>query len=287
MLYSIQPLNPIAIEVGPFAVRWYGILIGLGIVVAYILAVREGKKRGIEEETFMDLLIWAIPLSILGARLYYVTFKWDYYANNPGDILAIWKGGLAIHGALITGVIVAAVFCRKRNISFWKLADIAAPSIIIAQAIGRWGNFFNQEAHGGAVSREFLASLQLPEFIINQMYINGQYYHPTFLYESLWNVLGFVVLLLLRKVNLKQGEIFLSYLIWYSAGRFFIEGLRTDSLYFFDIRVAQLVSVTTIVVAIILIIWRRRQPDIPRYLDMPAVAKSKRSKGKGKKKKKK
>lgn len=286
MLSAIQPLNPVAFELGPLSVRWYGILIGLGIVVAYLLAVREGKRRGIQEETFMDLLIWAIPLAILGARLYYVIFQWEYYDKNPGDIFAIWKGGLAIHGGLLAAIIVAIIFCRKRGISFWKLADIAAPSIIIAQAIGRWGNFFNQEAHGGPVTREFLEGLYLPEFMINQMYINGEYYHPTFLYESLWNVLGFLVLINLRKVNLKQGEIFLSYIIWYSAGRFFIEGLRTDSLYFFDIRVAQLVSVVSIIVALALIIWRRTLAGVPRYLDRPEPVVGVAKKRKRKKRKK-
>ena len=132
-------------------------------------------------------MLWAIPIAIISARIYYVLFEWDYYAQNPGEIIAIWNGGIAIHGALIGSVITAYVFAKKRKISFWKLADIAAPSFILGQAIGRWGNFINQEAHGGEVSRAFLENLHLPDFIINQMYINGAYYHPTFLYESLWN----------------------------------------------------------------------------------------------------
>lgn len=291
MLLAIQPLNPVAFELGPFAVRWYGILIGLGIVIAYILAVREGSRHGIAEETFMDLLIWAIPLAILGARLYYVIFRWDLYENNPGDILAIWKGGLAIHGALIVSVIVAIVFCRKRGIYFWKLADIAAPSIIIAQAIGRWGNFFNQEAFGGVVSERFLReTLHLPNFIVNQMFIidqdhpEGAYRHPTFLYESLWNLIGFFMLIFLRKRNLKQGEIFLLYVIWYSTGRFFIEGMRTDSLEFFGLRVAQLVSLIAIVVATIFIIRRRKLVGIPHYLDQPGPVRRVRKKKKKRKK---
>lgn len=269
MINQIQPLNPVALELGPLSIRWYGIIIAFGIVVAYILAMREGKKRGLPDDLFADLLIWAIPISIICARIYYVLFEWDYYSMYPEKIIAIWEGGIAIHGSLIGAILTTIVFAKKRKISFWKIADIAAPSIIIAQAIGRWGNFMNQEAHGGPVTRAFLEGLHLPDFIINQMYIDGTYYHPTFLYESLWNVVGFILLLLLRKVNLKQGEIFLSYAIWYSAGRFFIESMRTDSLYFFDtnIRTAQLVSITVIIVAIVLIIIRRLNNRIPRYLD--------------------
>lgn len=268
MIYLIEPINPVAIQLGPFPIRWYGIFIGLGIVIAYILAVREGKRRGLEEDIFTDLLLIAAPIAIICARLYYVIFEWDYYRVNPGKIFAIWEGGLAIHGALIGAVVTAVIYCRKKKVSFWKIADIAAPSLIIAQAIGRWGNFMNQEAHGGPVTREFLEGLHLPEFIINQMYIDGTYYHPTFLYESLWNILGFIILLLLRKVNLKQGEIFLSYLIWYSIGRYFVEGLRTDSLMFFDFRVAQLLSIGLIIGSIIIILIRRRNRSIPNYLDL-------------------
>lgn len=264
---TVQPLNPVAVEIGPFSIRWYGIIIVLGIIIAYLIAVREGKRRGLADDLFADLLLWGIPVSIVSARLYYVIFQWDYYSIHPEKIIAIWEGGIAIHGALIGAVITAVVFCRKRNVSFWKVADIAAPGIIIAQAIGRWGNFMNQEAHGGEVTRGFLEGLFLPDFIINQMYINGAYYHPTFLYESLWNVLGFILLLLLRRLPVKRGEIFLSYVIWYSIGRFFIEGLRTDSLYLFGtgIRTAQLVSVLAAVVAVILIIIRRKKYDLPVY----------------------
>jgi phosphatidylglycerol---prolipoprotein diacylglyceryl transferase len=182
--------------------------------------------------------------------------------------MSIWNGGIAIHGALIGAVLTAYFFTKKRNISFWKLADIAAPSIILGQAIGRWGNFMNQEAHGGEVTRVFLENLHLPEFIINQMYINGAYYHPTFLYESVWDFLGFLVLILLRRVNLGRGEMFLTYIIWYSAGRFFIEGLRTDSLMIGDMRMAQLISVALIVFAVVAWIYRRMKGYAnKRYLD--------------------
>jgi phosphatidylglycerol:prolipoprotein diacylglycerol transferase len=214
-------------------------------------------------------MLWAIPIAIISARIYYVAFEWDYYSQNPGDIIKIWNGGIAIHGALIGSVITAIVFSKKRNISFWKLADIAAPSIILGQAIGRWGNFINQEAHGGEVTRSFLEGLFLPDFIVNQMYINGTYYHPTFLYESIWNLVGFVLLLSLRRVNLRQGEIFLSYVIWYSIGRYFVEGLRTDSLMLTEsLRIAQTISIGLIVLAVGLIVYRRvKGHSKVRYLD--------------------
>lgn len=256
---DIQPLNPIAINIGPLAVHWYGIIIGLGIAIALYLAMREGKKHKLDKEVFPDLLIWAIPISILSARAYYVIFQWDYYSQKPGDIIKIWEGGIAIHGALIGAVVTAIFFARSRGLSFWKLADIAAPSLILAQAIGRWGNFMNQEAYGGEVSREFLESLHLPQFIIDQMYINGAYHHPAFLYESIWNLLGFVLLIILRKANLRRGELFLSYVIWYSVGRFFIEGMRTDSLMLTSsLRMAQVISLVLIAVAIFLIVYRRK-----------------------------
>ncbi|MEW8987866.1 MAG: prolipoprotein diacylglyceryl transferase, partial [Bacillus sp. (in: firmicutes)] len=203
---TIQPIDPIAVSLGPIQIHWYGVIIGVGIALALFLAMREGERRGLHKDIFPDLMLWAIPIAIISARIYYVAFEWDYYSQNPGDIIKIWNGGIAIHGALIGSVITAIVFSRKKNISFWKLADIAAPSIIIGQAIGRWGNFINQEAHGGEVTRSFLEGLFLPEFIINQMYINGTYYHPTFLYESIWNLLGFILLMSLRRVNLRQGE---------------------------------------------------------------------------------
>lgn len=266
---NITPIDPIAFSIGPLDVRWYGLLIGLGIILALVVAMREGTKRGIDSEIFADLMLWAVPISIICARIYYVIFKWSYFSQNPGDIIKIWEGGIAIHGALIGAVGTAVIFSKIKGISFWKLADVAAPSLLIGQAIGRWGNFMNQEAHGGEVSRQFLENLFLPDWIINQMYINGAYYHPTFLYESIWNAVGILVLLGLRRVNLKRGEIFLSYIIWYSIGRFFVEGMRTDSLMLtMDLRIAQVLSLVLIVVAIAIWIFRRTKGFAKeRYLE--------------------
>ena len=270
MIYaSIQPIDRVAFEIGSIPIYWYGILIGVGALLGYILASYEAKKRGLPDDIFADLLIFAIPISIICARLYYVIFEWEYYAGDWGSIFAVWEGGLAIYSGLIGAVLTGIIFSKIKRVSFWKLADIAAPSLILGQAIGRWGNFINQEAYGGEVSRSFLGGLHLPEFIINQMYIGDAYYHPTFLYESLWNMAGFLLLLGLRRVNLRRGELFLTYVIWYSFGRFFIEGLRTDSLMLFDtIRVAQLISVLLIVVAVSLILYRKRSGlSKTRYLD--------------------
>ncbi|MBS4178409.1 prolipoprotein diacylglyceryl transferase [Lederbergia citrea] len=255
---GIHPINPVALKLGPLAIHWYGVIIGLGIALALYLAIRESEKHKLDKDTFTDLMIWAIPIAIISARIYYVFFQWEYYAQNPGDIIKIWEGGIAIHGALIGSVLTAIIYTKRKGISFWKVADIAAPSLILGQAIGRWGNFINQEAHGGEVTRTFLENLHLPQFIIDQMYIKGTYYHPTFLYESIWDILGFIILILLRKTNLRRGEIFLSYVIWYSIGRFFIEGLRTDSLMLTEsLRMAQVISLVLIAGAIILWTYRR------------------------------
>ena len=268
---SFLAIDPIAIEIGSFKIRWYGILIALGIAVAYVIGQKEAVKRGLHEEFIPDLLLWAVPISIISARIYYVIMSWDSYAADPAKIFRIWEGGIAIHGALIGAIITAYIFCKKRKVSFFKLADIAAPSILIGQIIGRWGNFINQEAHGGPVSRTFLENLFLPDWIIEQMYIKriGSYVHPTFLYESLWNLIAFVILLFARKWNWRRGEMFLFYIFWYSLGRFFIEGLRTDSLYLVgDLRSAQVVSIIGIVVAITLFVYRRLNvKPVVRYLD--------------------
>ncbi|MEK3887906.1 prolipoprotein diacylglyceryl transferase [Bacillus sp. FSL K6-3431] len=266
---GITPINPVAIKFGPVSVAWYGIIIGLGIALALYVAIRESDRRGLHKDLFADLMIWAIPIAIISARIYYVIFQWDYYGQNPGEIIKIWEGGIAIHGALIGSVITTVIFTRLKGVSFWKVVDIAAPSIILGQAIGRWGNFINQEAHGREVTRAFLENLHLPQFIIDQMFINGAYYHPTFLYESIWNIIGFAILIALRRVNLRRGELFLSYVIWYSVGRFFIEGLRTDSLMLTDsLRIAQVISLILIVIASAIWVYRRKLGlATAKYLD--------------------
>jgi len=284
-------IHPVAISLGPVNVTWYGIILGTAALIGLALAIAEGKRFGIKSDFFMDLMLYGVPAAIIGARTYYVAFQWEDYRDNPAEIIAIWHGGIAIHGALIGAVIAGIVYTRVKRVSFWRIADICAPSLIVGQIIGRWGNFVNQEAHGGEVSREFLSdTLHLPDWIVNQMLINGSYYHPTFLYEAMWNLVGLALLLWLRRRPfLRSGELFLSYLIWYSIGRFFIEGLRTDSLAFHgpewlafllkllwspmdvvfeaghlpegggNVRIAQLIGLLIITAAVLLMVIRRQK----------------------------
>ncbi|KPU28330.1 diacylglyceryl transferase [Caloranaerobacter sp. TR13] len=240
-------MNPIAFEIFGISVRWYGILISLGMLLGTVIAVKECRRIGFDEEKLIDLLIFAIPLAVIGARIYYVIFNWQYYKGDILKMINIRGGGLAIHGAIIVSVIVALVYCKVRKISFWEIADIVAPSIILGQAIGRWGNFINQEAYG--------TPTDLPWGII----VNGQKVHPTFLYESIWDFAVFLFLLWYRKNKVKvKGEVFLLYLMLYSFARFFIEGLRIDSLMLGHFRVAQLISVVIIAVSFILFYKRRK-----------------------------
>lgn len=227
-------INRIAFSIGPLNVYWYGIILGTAALAGLYLAIYEGKRFKLSPDFFMDLLLIGVPSAIVGARIYYVAFKWDAYKDNLLQVFAIWEGGIAIYGALIGAIIGAYFYCRRKGYNFIRIADICAPSLIAGQMIGRWGNFVNQEAHGGPVTEAFLRDkLFLPDFIVNQMYIKEVFYHPTFLYESLWNLAGLLFLFWLRRRPfLKAGELFAGYFIWYSVGRFFIEGLRTDSLAF-------------------------------------------------------
>ncbi|WDV44191.1 prolipoprotein diacylglyceryl transferase [Clostridiaceae bacterium M8S5] len=240
-------MDPVAFEIFGIAVRWYGILISLGLILGIVFALRECRRVGFKEETLIDLLIFAIPVSVVGARLYYVAFQWDNYKGDLLKILNTRGGGLAIHGAIIGAVATAIIFCKIKKVSFWQVADITAPSIILGQAIGRWGNFINHEAFG--------TPTDLPWGIM----IDGQKVHPTFLYESIWNFLVFGFLIWYRKNKANtRGEVFILYLILYSFARFFIEGLRTDSLMFGSFRVAQLISALIIVVSIIVLVIRKK-----------------------------
>ena len=244
-------MDPVAFTIGPLTVRWYGLLIALAILIGYFGSNRMVKKQGLNQDDFLSLILIVVVCGVICARIYYVVFEWSYYSEHPEHTIAIWRGGLAIHGGILGGLISGIFACRHYKISFWQAADIFAPWVVLAQAIGRWGNFFNQEAYGYAVD---------PNVIPWAMYIDGAYRHPTFLYESIWDFLTFLLLIYLsRKAFLKQGECFLIYLISYSAVRFFIEGLRTDSLMLGDFRVAQLMSIALIILAVGLFIYRRRK----------------------------
>ncbi|HCU9037292.1 TPA: prolipoprotein diacylglyceryl transferase [Staphylococcus aureus] len=264
-------IDPVAFNLGPLSVRWYGIIIAVGILLGYFVAQRALVKAGLHKDTLVDIIFYSALFGFIAARIYFVIFQWPYYVGNPSEIIKIWHGGIAIHGGLIGGFIAGVIVCKVKNLNPFQIGDIVAPSIILAQGIGRWGNFMNHEAHGGPVSRAFLEKLHLPNFIIENMYINGQYYHPTFLYESIWDVAGFIILVNIRK-HLKLGETFFLYLTWYSIGRFFIEGLRTDSLMLTsNIRVAQLVSILLILISISLIVYRRIKYNPPLYSKVGAL----------------
>lgn len=247
-------MDKIFLKIGGITIYWYSLLILIGVLVAIYIALKESKKHNMYD-FINDLITYVIVSGILGARLYYVIFNFKLYKNNLIDIFKIWEGGLAIYGGVIAGFLAIVYLAKKRNQKIIKTTDIIVPGLILAQAIGRWGNFFNQEAHGGPVSLEFLKSLHLPNFIIEGMQIGGTYYHPTFLYESIWCVLGFILLITLRKLTKrKTGITTFTYFIWYGLGRFLIEGLRTDSLYIGVFRVSQLVSILLVLVGIVGII---------------------------------
>lgn len=264
-------IDPIAFELFGWPVRWYGIIIGLAILVGYILFTREASRKGIDSDTSFDLLFWTVIFGLVGARIYYVLFSSNSYLSDPLSIFRVWEGGMAIYGGVISGAITIYVLCQRYKLSVINVFDIAIPALFAGQLIGRWGNFMNQEAHGGQVSKAFLENLALPNFIIEQMNINGTYYHPTFLYESLWNLVGLIALLLLRprKDFFKRGELVAFYMIWYGIGRFWIEGLRTDSLYIGPLRVSQILSLILVVIGISLVLWIRLKGKdrVPYYTD--------------------
>lgn len=244
-------MNRVFFSLGPITIYWYSIMILLAVLVAMFIINIESKKNYMKEY-FDNLLFYLIIFGVIGARIYYVIFEFNSYRYDLLSVFKVWEGGLAIYGAIIAGLIVIIYYAIKNKQSILKTTDILVPGLIIGQAIGRWGNFFNHEAHGAAVTLAYLKKLHIPKFIINGMYIDGVYYHPTFLYESVWCLIGFCVLLLVKKISNKiEGMVTYIYFIWYGVGRFFIEGLRTDSLYLGSVRVSQLVSVALIMIGII------------------------------------
>ena len=244
-------MNPVLVTLGNIEIRWYSVFILIACVVAIFLSIMEAKKFHIGDDFMFNLAFWSIITGIIGARLYYVAFNFESYKNNLIDILYIWNGGLAIHGGVLAGGICVILYCKKYNKETLKIFDIVSPFLLLAQAIGRWGNFFNQEAHGMATSLQTLKGLHIPEFIINGMNIDGIYYHPTFFYESLWCLIGAIIIIIVRKQKYtKIGQQTCLYFMWYSVGRFFIEAMRTDSLMLGGFKVAQIVSVILFIIAL-------------------------------------
>lgn len=242
-------MNPVAFSIGSYQIRWYGVFIGFAAILGMIIAYYNSKKLKLDFEVIADGFLIVFPSAIIGARAYYVIFEFNDFKDNILSIFNIHTGGLAIHGGLIGALIAMVIYCRVKKINIVKYLDVIAPSLILAQAIGRWGNFMNGEAHGDAVSYEFIS--KFPLFIQKGMYIDGLYYNPTFLYESLWNAVIFVILIVLLYRKKNDGVVISFYIILYSVGRFFIEGLRTDSLMLGNIRMAQFVSLSLIVIGIL------------------------------------
>lgn len=258
-------MNNIALDLGIIQIYWYSIFIILGITIASLVIYKELKKNK-SENLFFDLAFNTIVIGVIGARLYYVGFNLSYYLNEPLEILQIWNGGLAIHGGIIFGCIYLIRFCKKYNYKLLKLLDIIVVGLIIAQSIGRWGNFFNQEAYGMITSVAELQSKQIPQFIIDRMYILGEYRQPMFFYESIWNLFGFVALLIVRTCpKIRNGQITGVYLIWYSLGRFLIEIYRSDSLMISNYKIAQIISIIFGIIGVILIfrgIFKRKNNEL-------------------------
>lgn len=247
-------MNPIFIKLGPITIYWYSIFILISLILGYYLSLKEAKKHNITSDMIIDLLFYIVPIAIICARLYYVIFNFDYYSLNLVEIFYIWHGGLAIHGALLGGCAYLIYYCRKHKLSFLLMTDIIVVSLFLGQALGRWGNFMNGEAFGTATTLAQLQDLHIPSFIIKGMQIDGVYHLPTFYFESLGCIIGFIVLLLLRhKKNLQLGKLTSIYFIWYGTIRFFIESLRTDSLMIGSLKMAELVSIAMIGIGII--IW--------------------------------
>lgn len=258
------------IHLGPLAIRWYGFLIATAVLLGVTLSMHLAKRRNVNPDLIGDLALWLVLGAIPCARLYYVLFQWQEYSQHPDQIIAIWKGGIAIHGAIIGGLLATLIFARVQRVSFWILTDLVAPSLILGQAIGRWGNFFNSEAFGDPTNLPW--KLYIPPDRRPLEYIKYDYFHPTFLYESLWDLMVFGLLLTLffrdlrAKPRLRVGTLFFTYMVIYSIGRFWIEGLRTDSLMLGPLRIAQVVSLTGISLGLLGLVWlyllRRPLPDV-------------------------
>ena len=261
-------LNPPAgFSVGPFDVRFYGLIIALGLILAVVYAMKRREQFGISEDDLMDGVLWIAPFAIVCARLYYCAFEWDMYKDNPISILYIWEGGIAIYGAVIGAAIGVVLHCKVfKKISVLAVLDLVALGFMIGQMLGRWGNFFNREAHGG-VTDSFLRM-----GLINPLTGTGEFYHPTFLYESLWNLAGFVILHFFSRTRKYDGQVALGYVAWYGLGRTFIEGLRTDSLWWGNFRVSQVLAAASCLIAVALLIFLAFRPHDPQDLFVNKVA---------------
>ena len=263
-------LNPPShFSIGSLSIHFYGVIIALGLVLAVVYGMRRSKKFGFTEDDILDGVLWIVPFAILCARLYYCVFEWDNYKENPISILYIWEGGLAIYGGVIGAAIGLIVYTRIKKLRLGALMDLVSLGFLIGQSIGRWGNFMNREAFGAATESFLRMGLY------NSRTGAFEYYHPTFLYESLWNVVGFVALHKLSSKRQYDGQIALGYVAWYGLGRAFIEGLRTDSLYLGPFRVSQLLAAVSCIAAAVVLTIQYFKPHDAENLFVNQVAAAK------------
>ena len=271
---EIDHLSRTAFTVFGQDIYWYGIFIGLGVILGVLLALHEAKRTGQNPDTYLDFIIYAMIIAIIGARLYYVIFSWDFYSQHPEKIFAIREGGLAIYGGIIGGVLTAIVYSHLKKKSFWVMADTMAPSLILGQMLGRWGNFFNKEAFGGFTDNLFAMRYQLsqvrasdvtPDILQNLVTVNGVDYiqvHPTFLYESMWSLCVFIILLILQRKKKFDGQVCATYFFGYALGRVWIEGLRTDQLCIGNVPVSQALSGVLIIASVVLYVYCKKKAAV-------------------------
>ena len=254
------------LELGPLTIHYYGAIIALGLLLGMFYSCRQGRKFGLKEDDILDGFLWVTPFAIVCARIYYVAFSWADYRDNPISVFYIWEGGIAIYGGVLGAVLGMWILCRVKKLKFTAVLDLILTAFLIGQSIGRWGNFMNREAFGAATDTFLRMGL------FNTQTGAWEYYHPTFLYESLWNAAGFLLLHFLADKRKYDGQMALGYAAWYGLGRSFIEGLRVDSLYWGPFRVSQVLAAVTCVTAVSVLLWQSRKPHDPAMLYVNQVA---------------
>ena len=257
---------PRTITLGPLTIHFYGLIIALGLVLAVMYCCRRSKEFGVKEDDLLDGVLWVTPFAIVCARAYYCVFSWDQYAHDPISVLYIWNGGLAIYGGVLGAVLGVAVFCKIKKLKISTVLDMVLIGFLIGQSLGRWGNFFNREAFGAETASFFRMGL------LNEKTGVTTYFHPTFLYESVWNAVGFALLHFISKKRKYDGQVALCYAAWYGLGRCIIEGLRVDSLWWGPFRVSQLLAGISCVAAVAVLLWQSFKPHNPQNLFVNQVA---------------
>jgi len=254
------------LDIGPLTIHYYGLVIACGLMLAAIYACKRSKEFGLKDDDILDGILWVTPFAIICARIYYVVFTWEAYAANPISALYIWEGGIAIYGGVLGAILGVTVFCRIKKLKLSTVLDLVLLGFLIGQAVGRWGNFFNREAFGATTDSFFRMGLY------NEVTGSWEYYHPTFLYESVWNLTGLILLHFLSKKRSYDGQVALGYAAWYGLGRAIIEGLRMDSLYWGAFRVSQVLAALSCVTAVAVLVWQSFRPHDKAKLYVNQVA---------------